>query len=116
MKNLKYILFSIISLSILWGFSFASNPFVRNLLGTQLEIWLNRRSLLWSSWNWNALSIHQELIQWNQYDLISELDKAKTENDRLSILNNYISVLNWAMSDGAALYDYEQSTILDQKE
>ena len=111
MKNIKYILFSIVSLPVLWGFSFASNPFVRNLLGTQLEIWLNRRSLLWSSWNWNALSIHQELIQWNQYDLISELDKAKTENDRLSILNNYISVLNWAMSDGAALDDYEQSQV-----
>lgn len=111
MKNLKYVILSIASIVfITWEFSLASNPFVWNLLWTQLEIWLNKR-MSWFLWSWNALSVHQELIQWNQYDLISELDMAKTEDERLSILDNYIAMLNNSVTNGSSLYDYEQSKV-----
>ena len=39
---------------LFWNFSFAGNPFVRNLLWTQLEIGLNQRSSVWEFRDWRA--------------------------------------------------------------
>lgn len=112
MKNNKYVSLAIwIIFFMVWEFSFASNPFVWNLLWTQLEIWLNRRTYNWFTPDWNTLLIHKELVQWNQYGLISELDNAKTEDERLDIIDNYITSLNNAVSNWSTLYDYEQSQV-----
>lgn len=115
MKNRKSVLCLFISIIfVISNFSFAGNPFVRNLLWTQLEIWLNQRLNIgefrnW--WDWNALSIQQEVAYRNQYNLISELDKSSTEQERLIIIDQYISSLSNAVSDGSDLYSYEQSQI-----
>lgn len=117
MKNLRFIIVSIISSSFIffWWISFATNNlFIRNLLGTQLEIWVNQRTNIWTfrNWSaWSALNIQQEARYLNQYDLISELDKAKDENERLQIINQYIIWLSNAISDWNKLYQYEQTQI-----
>ena len=114
-QKLKLISYTLIFwLFFCWSFSFAWNPFMRNLLWTQLEIWLNQRSNVGTFRNgkaWNALSMQQEAASSSQYDLISELDKAKTESERLAIINNYINMLNSTVSNGSSLYDYEQQQI-----
>ena len=115
MRNFK----SIISILAVWiffcgSFSFAGNPFVWNLLWTQLEIWLSQRSsvgTLRDGKAGNALIMQQEVASASKYDLIAELDKAKTENERLVIINNYIAMLNSTISNGSSLYDYEQKQI-----
>jgi hypothetical protein len=115
MKNLKLILLALIFwIFVIWNFSFAGNPFVRNLLWTQLEIWLNQRSNYWTfrHWQeWDTLSIQQEIFYQNQYNLVAELDKCKSEQDRLSILNQYIASLTNTISHWTTLYNYEKSQI-----
>lgn len=115
MRNFKSGLLIIIWwLFLCWNFSFAWNPFVRNLLWTQLEIWLNQRWSMGVFKNleaWNALSIQQDVAYSSQYDLISELDRAKTEEERLVIIDNYIVMLNSTISDGSSLYSYEQQQV-----
>ena len=99
---------------IVCNFSFAANPFVRNLLWTQLEIWLNQRSSVWEfrDWkSWNALSMQQEVINQNNFDLVSALDKAKTEQERLKIIDQYIKSLNNIISNWSNLWNYEQSQV-----
>ena len=59
----------------------------------------------------DALTVYQENSDWNQYDLISELDNAKTEQERLQIIDQYIVSLSNSMSKGADLYNYEQSQV-----
>lgn len=96
------------------NFSFAGNPFVRNLLWTQLEIWLNQRPNIWDFRDWgdnNSLNIQQEILNQNQFDLISELDKAKTEQERLKIIDQYIASLNNSIVNGSAIGNYEQSQV-----
>ena len=61
----------------------------------------------------DALTVYQENSDWNQYDLISELDNAKTEQERLQIIDQYIVSLSNSMSKGADLYNYEQSQVDD---
>lgn len=97
-----------------WGFSFAGNWFVWSLLWTQLEIWLNQRSNIWEfkDWEvWNSLALHQEIVSRWQFNLISELDKASTESERLKIIDQYIESLNNTLSDWKNLGDYEQSQV-----
>ena len=99
---------------LFWNFSFAGNTLVRNLLWTQLEIWMNQRSIEWEfrgSWAWNALSAQQEATSQNQFDLISELDKAGTEQERLKIIDQYILSLNNSIANGKSLWNYEQSQV-----
>lgn len=115
MSNFKLILLVFISgFFLFWSFSFAENWFVRSLLWTQLEIWLNQRSNIWEfrDWRaWNSLVLQQEISSQWQFDLISELDKAGTEQERLKIINQYISSLNNSISNGKNLWNYEQSQI-----
>ena len=114
MKNYKFIGLSIIVCSFLFWFSFAGNPFVWNLLWTQLEIWLNQRSNVWEFRDWragNSLVLQQEVINQNNFDLISELDKAKTEQERLKIIDQYIISLNNTITNGQNLNNYEQSQV-----
>lgn len=115
MSNFKLILLVFISgFFLFWSFSFAENWFVRSLLWTQLEIWLNQRSNIWEfrDWRaWNSLVLQQEISSQWQFDLISELDKAGTEQERLKIINQYISSLNDSISNGKNLWNYEQSQI-----
>lgn len=111
-----WLLFSFLAFVVFMvsNFSFAGNPFMWNLLWTQLEIWLNKRSIIWDyrDWKaWNALSMQQEITYWNQYGLISELDKAKTEQERLKIVDQYVSLLSNAVYDGSNMYNYEKSRI-----
>lgn len=103
----------------IWNFSFAGNPFVRNLLWTQLEIWINQRSNFWALRNWqewNTLSIHQEIYYQNQYDLIAELDKCKNEKERLNVLEQYIASLLNTVSYWTTMYNYETAQINSYKE
>lgn len=99
---------------LFWGFSFAWNSLVRNLLWTQLEIWLTQRSSIWELRDWsagNSLLLQQEVINQNKFDLISQLDTAKTEQDRLKIINQYINSLNSTISNWKNLWNYEQSQV-----
>ena len=115
MRISKPIFLAIITWMLLfWGFSYAWNAFVRNLLWTQLEIWLNQRSNLWTfrDWRaWNSLTLQQEVsAQW-QFDLISELDKAKSESERLMVIDQYIMSLKNTISNWKNLGNYEQSQV-----
>ena len=116
MKVLKSaLLIFIFWLSIYWSFLYAAwNSFVRSLLWTQLEIWLSQRSTVWEyqDWRaWNSLTLQQEVVNQNNFDLISELDKAKTEQERLKIIDQYIASLNTTISNGKNLWNYEQSQV-----
>ena len=99
---------------LFWNFSFAGNPFVRNLLWTQLEIGLNQRSSVWEFRDWragNSLLLQKEVGNQNRFDLISELDKAKTEQERLRIIDQYIASLNSTISNWKNLWNYEQTQV-----
>ena len=115
MKDFKSCSLIIILLLLLyWNFSYAGNTFVRNLLWTQLEIWLNQRSSVWELRDWragNSLALQKEVGNQNRFDLISELDKAKTEQERLKIIDQYIASLNNTISNGKNLWNYEQSQV-----
>ena len=116
MNNLKSALLVIIlSLFLCWGSSLAvGNSFVRRLLGTQLEIWLNQRSNVWEFRDWksgNSLTLQQEVISQNRFDLVAELDKAKAEQERLVIIDQYINSLNNTISNWQNLWSYEQSQV-----
>ena len=97
------------------SFSLAErNAFVWKLLWTQLEIWLSQRSNVWESRNWkneNSLTLQQEVSNQGQFDLISELDKAKSEQERLRIIDEYITSLKNIISNWKGLGDYEQSQV-----
>lgn len=116
MNNLKSaLLIVIVSLFLCCGSSLAvGNSFVRRLLGTQLEIWLNQRSNVWEFRDWksgNSLTLQQEVISQNRFDLVAELDKAKTEQERLVIIDQYINSLNNTISNWQNLWSYEQSQV-----
>lgn len=55
--------------------------------------------------------MQQDLAYRNKYDLVAELDKAKSEDERLQILNQYIAALSTLVSEGKFSYDYEQSQV-----
>lgn len=115
MKKIKSgLLVVVLGLLLYWSFSLAGNTFVWRLLGTQLEIWLSQRSSGWElrDWKvWNSLTLQQEASNQGQFDLISELDKAKTEQERLKIIDEYIESLKDTISSGKGLGDYEQSQV-----
>ena len=115
MRNFKSGLLIIIWwLFLCWNFSFAWNPFVRNLLWTQLEIWLTQRTTVgtFRDWRaWNSLILQQEVSSQNNFDLISELDNAKSESERLKIIDQYIASLKNTISNGNDLGNYEQTQV-----
>ena len=115
MRYLKSVLVvSVFWIIIFWNYLFAGNLFVRNLLWTQLEIWLSQRSNVWEFRDWragNSLSLQQEVGNQSRFDLISELDKAKTEHERLKIIDQYITSLNNTISNWKNLWNYEQSQV-----
>ncbi len=116
MSNFKSALLLIIPLILMfWGFSYSAwNTLVRNILWTQLEILLDQRSSVWEFRDWragNSLILQQEVINQWQFDLISELDKAKTEQERLKIIDQYIKSLNNTISNWKNLWSYEQSQV-----
>ena len=115
MNNFKSALLLFVPWILLfWSFSCAANPFVRNLLWTQIEIWLNQRSSAWNFKDWragNSLALLQETSNQNKFDLVSELDKAKTEQERLKIIDQYIYSMNNTILNGQSLWDYEQSQV-----
>ena len=115
MSNFRlFLTIFICGLSLFWGFLFAGNWFVWSLLWTQLEIWLDQRSNIWElrSWvAWNSLVLQQEVSHQWQFDLISELDKVETEQERLKIIDQYIISLNNSISNGESLWNYEQSQV-----
>lgn len=114
MKDSKLVLLIFLFwLVFCWSFSFAWSSLVWNLLWTQLEIWLNQRSNI-NLIEWdvsNALSVQQQVVNWNQYDLVWALDKAKTEQERLNILDQYIASLSSSVSNWTSLQNYENSQV-----
>ena len=112
MKNIKLLWISLFIIWFLFNFSEAKNLFVWNLLWTQIEIWLWQRSNIpnYSElWEWgNALTLYQENKYWYKYDLVGELDKVSTEEERLQILDQYISYLSSATSNSSEMYNYEK--------
>ena len=116
MKILKSdLLVLVLWLFLFWNFSYSAwNTFVRSLLWTQLEIWLSQRSNVWEFRDWragNSLVLQQEIGNQNRFDLIWELDRAKTEQERLKIIDQYIISLNNTVSNGVNLGNYEQSQV-----
>lgn len=111
MKNVKLLWVLLLGI-LLFNFSEAKNLFVWSLLGSQIEIWLWQRSNVpnyWWLWEWvNALTLYQENKYWYKYDLIWELDKASTEEERLHILDQYISHLSSSTSSSSQMYNYEK--------
>ena len=112
MKNVKLLWVLLLGI-LLFNFSEAKNLFVWSLLGSQIEIWLWQHSNVpnyWWLWEWgNALTLYQENKYWYKYDLIWELDKASTEEERLHILDQYISHLSSSTSSSSQMYNYEKS-------
>ena len=112
--NLKKIFLLLVFWLLFYGsFSFAErNTFVWHLLWTQLEIWLDQRSNMpdyLQQWEkWNVLSLRQGNSYLNKYDLIWELDKADTEEERIQILDQYISYLSDANTNSLEMYNYEK--------
>lgn len=116
MKNLKFgLMVFTLWLFLCGSFSFAErNTFVWRLLWTQLEIWLSQRSNIWEFRDWkneNSLTLQQEVSNQGQFDLISELDKVETEQERLKIIDEYILSLKTTISDGKGSSDYEQTQV-----
>ena len=119
MKTIKLLWIFIFLIWFLFGFSESKNLFVWNLLGTQIEIWLGQRSNVpsyWELWEWgNALTVYQENKYWYKYDLIGELDKASTEDERIQILDQYISYLSNTISNSSQMYNYEKWEVENYK-
>ena len=115
MRNFKLgLLVLVCGISLFWSFSFAGNPFVRRLLWTQLEIWLSQRSNVWEFRDGragNSLVLQQEVASQNNFDLIAQLDNAKSESERLKIIDLYIVSLNSTVANGQNLWSYEQSQV-----
>ena len=115
MKKFKYLLIVLILWFFLyWNFLYAKSTFIRSLLWTQFEIGLNQRSNVWEFRDWrakNSLVLQQEVGNQNRFDLISQLDRAKTEQERLKIIDQYIISLNNTISNWKGLWDYEQSQV-----
>ena len=121
MKNLKNFLLVIVPwILLLWSFSCsARDTLVRNTLWTQLEIWLSQRSNVWEFKDWragNSLVLQQEVMNQNNFDLVSELDKAKTEQERLKIIDQYIASLKNTIANWKNLWNYEQTQVEYYKE
>ena len=121
MKNLKNFLLVIVPwILLLWSFSCsARDTLVRNTLWTQLEIWLSQRSNVWEFKDWragNSLVLQQEVMNQNNFDLVSELDKAKTEQERLKIIDQYIASLKNTIANWKNLWNYEQTQVVYYKE
>lgn len=121
MKNLKNFLLVIVPwILLLWSFSYsARDTLVRNTLWTQLEIWLSQRSNVWEFKDWragNSLVLQQEVVNQNNFDLVSELDKAKTEQERLKIIDQYIASLKNTIANWKNLWNYEQTQVEYYKE
>ena len=57
------------------------------------------------------MALLQETSNQNKFDLVSELDKAKTEQERLKIIDQYIYSMNSTILNGQSLWDYEQSQV-----
>ena len=55
--------------------------------------------------------LQHDVAAQNQFDLISELDKAQSEQERLKIIDQYIASLNTTISNGQNLWNYEQSQV-----
>ena len=115
MRIWKIVSFVFVNFVILVNnFSIAKNFFVRSLLWTQLEIWLNQRSETVWNFVWkdeNALTIYKQNEYLNNYDLISELDKAESEDQRLEIIDNYVVILSNVVENNSKMYEYEQEKI-----
>ena len=115
MRNFKLTLLILIcGISLFWNFLYAWNTFVWSLLWTQLEIWLNQRSNVWEFRDWranNSLVLQEEVVSQNKFDLISKLDKTKTEQERLKLIDQYIISLNNTISNWKNLWNYEQSQV-----
>lgn len=111
MKKLKISLFMIYFITLYYSsFSLAWNIFIWNLLWTQIEIWLNlRNKYTWT--NDNILASQSNIIYWNNYDLVSELDIAKSESDRLSVMNQYISNGHTIINSASLINDQEEALI-----
>ena len=52
----------------------------------------------------------------NNFDLVSELDKAKTEQERLKIIDQYIASLKNTIANWKNLWNYEQTQVEYYKE
>ena len=57
------------------------------------------------------LVFQQEVVSQNNFDLISELDKAKSESERLKIIDQYVASLNSTIANWRNLWNYEQSQV-----
>ena len=120
MKNIKITFLILSSIVVYYGsFSFAGNIFIWNLLGTQIEIWLNLRNNSSTAQNWqplNSLSAQNDIAYRNNYDLVSELDKASSESSRLAIMNQYISNGSNVIANSSARYEQENQLVNKYKD
>lgn len=89
--------------------------FVWNILWTQLEIWINARDNTISSRKKtaisNSLTAHSQNIYRKNFDLVAELDRATSEDERLNIIDQYISNLSDAIASSSKISEYESSQI-----
>ena len=91
------------------------NLFVWDILWTQLEIWINSRDNTISSRKKtaisNSLTAHSQNIYRKNFDLVAELDRATSEDERLNIIDQYISNLSDAIASSSKISEYESSQI-----
>ena len=105
----------VVGLVMLGGFGEAKNLFVWDILWTQLEIWINSCDNTISARKKteisNSLVAQSQNIYRKNFDLVAELDKASTEDERLNIIDAYISNLSSAVSSSSTMYEYESSQV-----
>lgn len=116
MKNIKiWISLIVVGLVMLGGFGEAKNLFVWDILWTQLEIWINSRDNTISARKKteisNSLAAQSQNIYRKNFDLVAELDRATSEDERLNIIDQYISNLSDAIASSSKISEYESSQI-----
>lgn len=111
-KGIKSALWLMICL-VVCGVNFSvegKSALVWNLLWTQIEIWLNQRnSYSYSFDGGDVLSMQNSLEYRNNYDLVSELEKAWSKKNRLDILDKYITSISTVIATNTKMIESEKS-------
>lgn len=83
------------------------------MLWTQIEIGLDLRNNFYYSGSWkeDMLTIQNGILYWNQYDLVSKLDKASSESDRLNIMNQYVNEASEFVKKSNSAFSFEKQKV-----
>ncbi|MDD2537565.1 MAG: hypothetical protein PHU61_03705 [Candidatus Absconditabacteria bacterium] len=111
----KIFFLSSLSLFLLSFPVLASNLFVWDLLGTHIEVGLNQRKTqfsLLSDGDIDPLSFQKAMVFWSQYDILVDLDRASTPDERAKALDIYLSNLSSLLTLQSSYLQQEEEEII----